>query len=217
VASFCPRCGAELPVDVLGATFVGTKAQCPECQVVVDRPAPVLAVGDDEDELDYELDEWGVAERGVLTAALVERGVPYRWEGGLTLVVRVDQEDLVDSLLDDLEDTEWDGDDADDDADDDEDTDDEDGGEEAQTAMSDLFVAADRLAHHPDDGGAALQLLAAAEVVDASPPPYGVEAHVWERVGALAEEVTRHLDGAADEDAVAASARTLRDFLRGYV
>jgi hypothetical protein len=54
-------------------------------------------------------------------------------------------------------------------------------------------------------------------VVDTTPPPYGIEAQVWERVGALAGEVTRHLDGSSDEDAVAASARSLRDFLRGYV
>ena len=216
MVSLCPRCGAELPLELHAPGYARIAPQCRDCRLVVEDPPPMLAPGDDDDELEYELDEWAVADRGAVTAALVERELPYRWEPGLALVVRVTDEELVDSLLDDIEDAEWEA-DGDDDGDADEDDEQVEGGEEAQAAMSDLFVSADRLSHHPEDGAAAVELFNAADVVEASGPPYGIEAHVWDRVGALAGEVSRHLEESAGEDAVAASARSLRDFLRGYV
>lgn len=215
MASLCPRCGAEFPMEFAPGQ-ARVQPHCRDCHLVVEVPPPMLEAGDEDDELAYELDEWGVAERGALTAALAEREILYRWEPGLTLVVPVDVEELVDALLDDIDEAEWEPDD-DEDGGEDDDEDDEDGGEDAQTAMSELFVAADRLSHHPDDVAAAADLLTAGEVVDDTNPPYGIEVQVWERVRELTAEVARHLDRATDEDAVANAARNLRDFLRGYV
>ena len=78
-------------------------------------------------------------------------------------------EDEVDLLLDNLDDVE--------------ETEDEDaegdsvvdGGEEAQAAMGDLFVAADRLQHDPHDDRMAADAMEAATMVAACAPPYGIE------------------------------------------
>ena len=51
----------------------------------------------------FELEEWSAGERGRLSAGLAGAGIAFRWEPGLTLVVRVADEELVDALLDDME------------------------------------------------------------------------------------------------------------------
>jgi hypothetical protein len=141
----------------------------------------------------------------------------------LTLVVSVVDEDLAEQVLDDVEEAEldagWDeedgalpvdadlegeeGDEVDDDV--------------AQAAMGDLFVAADRLMHEPDDELVAAELGAAAALVDDSPPPYGIDAELWDRVRELAAAVLADVDEGADEEAVARDARMLRDVLRPWV
>jgi hypothetical protein len=164
------------------------------------------------DEVVYGLDEWPASERAALTAALVELDAPYRWEPGIVLVVPAAAETDVDRLLDDIEAAE--GVDAavveDDSA--------EDGGEEAQTAMVELFVAADRLQHTPWDKSMAADLCRAVDAVTASLPPYGVEPAVWRHVQkrgeALAESASQEI---IDDEVVAAGARSLRDLLREYV
>ena len=73
--------------------------------------------------------------------------------------------------------------DAEDVADDDEDVDDgEDDGLAAQDAMSELFVAADRLMHDPDDHEGVLRLTDAAGVVEAMALPYGFAPGVWNEI-----------------------------------
>jgi len=113
-----------------------------------------------------------------------------------------------------------DGDESDDDDSDDDEPDDEnaiaDGGEEAQAAMSDLFLAADRLQHAPWDIVLAEELAVVADIVGVSLPPYGIDAATWSRIHQLALAVDEAADG--DDDAVTAE-RTiaLREFLRPYV
>ena len=173
IVACCPWCGAEYCV---------TDTRCWDCKLsLVDRPEPTLAEGADDDDVGFELEEWSAGERGRLSAGLRERAIAFRWEPGLTLVVGVPDEDLVDSLLDAMESSDrvgrlrGDDDDFDDDFNDgDEDDDDEDdeaggdGGERAHAAMGDLFVAADRLIQRPDDGRIAEQLVAATLIVQES-------------------------------------------------
>jgi hypothetical protein len=222
----CPWCGAEYGVAA---------TRCWDCKLALDDPpAATLAETDPDAEVGFELDEWSAADRGGLASSLGARGIDYRWEPGLVLVVRAGDEGQVDSLLDDLEsddDGEWGegggnesdggragGDDEDDEDDDDvDDVDDVDGGERAQAAMADLFVAADRLMHGPGDERVADDLVAATAVVSASAPPYGFEPVAWLQIRELAAGVVDVLQGEGADETVMLEARSLREALRPYV
>jgi hypothetical protein len=173
------------------------------------------------EEVVYELDDWPVGARVQVTSTLIERGIGCRWEPGLTLVVAAADEEPTEQVLDDVEDgldAGWDEDDAlpgDSELEGDERSEAED--DVAQAAMGDLFVAADRLMHEPGDDLVAAELGAAAALVDDSPPPYGIDPEMWERVRELAAAVLADLDEGADEEAVARDARVLRDVLRPWV
>ena len=168
----------------------------------------MLAKGNDEDEVDYDLGEWLVAERSAATAALAEVDIPYRWEQDLVLVVPAVAEEEVDLILDGLEEVEELEDDGEGVPD---------GGAMAQEAMGDLFVAADRLQHDPLDDKMAADLLMAEGTVSASAPPYGIERPVWRQIQGLAAALASDLEAGADEETVAADARALREYLRDLV
>ncbi len=218
---FCPRCGTAFPHKFRGEWF-DSGPICSDCGVAVADPPPSLAPSDAE--ITYGHDEWPVTDRAALTGALVEDEIPYRWEPGIVLAVPDSVEAVVDGILDDLEvsDAEAVGEsddeppvggviegngldpDADPDAD---------GGEEAQAAMSDLFVVADRLHHTPWDPELNQELATLVAVVAASLPPYGVDRSVWTRIHELATAVGE----AADEEAATESTAALRDYLRPLV
>ncbi|MDQ6728548.1 MAG: hypothetical protein M3066_20660 [Actinomycetota bacterium] len=209
--AFCPRCGAEFPEQVRGAGLVVHAERCADCGLTVADPPPMLAPGPEEDEVEYELAEWPVTGRSEAVSGLVDAEIAYRWEADLVLVVPAVAEEEVDRLFDELEEGGEPGvvaAAADDDAD---------GGEEAQAAMADLFVAADRLQHAPNDEGIGDDLVAAATLVRASAAPYGIERPVWRRIQDLAGSLVGDMEEAAEEDVVAEDARSLRDFLRDLV
>lgn len=220
--SFCPRCGTEFPLD-LATQLARLSLRCSGCRLALTEVPSMLAPADDEDaEIGYELTDWPVSDRGQASAALAAYDIPYRWEAGLVLVVPAAREDEVDRLLDGISRPAESADDGEaegagataGDADEDEE---EDGGEEAQAAMANLFVAADRLQHHPFDTAAGTDLRAAAAVVDGSPPPYGIERTAWKAIREMSEAVLAGLDTSAEDDEVAGAARTLREYLRDYV
>ena len=198
-------------------------ARCRDCGMALPETAP--AAGEEPEgeaeEVVYELDDWPVGARVQVTSTLIERGIGCRWEPGLTLVVAAADEEPTEQVLDDVEDgldAGWDEDDAlpgDDELEGDEGSEAED--DVAHAAMGDLFVAADRLMHEPGDDLVAAELGAAAALVDDSPPPYGIDPDLWERVRELAAAVLADLDEGADEEAVARDARVLRDVLRPWV
>lgn len=209
----CPFCGAESDL---------TTARCRDCGMALADPPPPGPDPDDVDEVVYELDDWPVGARVQVTSTLIERGIACRWEPGLTLVVAAVDEGATEQALDDVEGAELDEDWEDGDAlpaDDGREGDlaGEADDDVAQAAMGDLFVAADRLMHEPGDDLVAAELGAAAALVDDSPPPYGIDPEMWERVRELAAAVVADLDEQADEDAVARDARVLRDVLRPWV
>jgi hypothetical protein len=205
--TYCPRCGARFPGELRGELLESTR-RCVDCAVTVPGAPLMLAKAGDEEEVAYDLGEWEVGERSAATTALLEVDIPYRWEQDLVLVVPAVAEDEVDLLLDDLdevEELEEDG------------AGDVDGGEEAQAAMGDLFVAADRLQHDPTDDKMAADVLYAEGTVSVSGPPYGIERPVWRQIQALASTLATDLEAAADEETVAADARALREYLRDLV
>ena len=89
----------------------------------------------------YELDAWSVDDRHKLGEALLEAGVPFVWDASDALVVSADDEDAVEKILDAIEYP-----DALEAV-----TEDEVADDAAQDALSELFLAADRLMHDPSD------------------------------------------------------------------
>ena len=61
--------------------------------------APASLTGELEE---FELDEWTTADRVEFAAVLVDRGIGHRWEDNL-LLVRVDDADAVEDLLDEFD------------------------------------------------------------------------------------------------------------------
>ena len=204
--TFCPRCGAQF-AELPRGEWIEASLRCVECGLSVPNPPAMLARSSDEEEVEYDLSEWEMTERGAATDALQQAEIPYRWESEFVLVVPAVTEEEVDVLLDELGEVEELEDDGG-----------IDGGLEAHNAMADLFVAADRLQHDPTDPDVATELLAAATTVQACLPPYGIERLVWRRIQGLAATVTTDLeDDAVDDETVAAGARALREYLRDLV
>ena len=210
--TYCPRCGTRFPESALGESNEASR-RCVDCAVTVTDAPLMLAPSSAEEEVQYDLHEWEMAERCAAINALLEVDIPYRWEADLVLVVPAVAEDEADLLLDNLDDVE----EPEDDAAGAEGDGVVDGGEEAQAAMGDLFVAADRLQHDPHDDRMAADAMEAATTVAACSPPYGIERPVWKQIQGLAETLATDLEEAADEDTVAADARALREYLRDLV
>ena len=209
--SFCPRCGAPFQVEILGE-LIRANVRCPDCRLAITEIPAMLEPSDDE--VGYELVDWPVSDRGGVTAALAEVDMPFRWEEGLVLVVAAEVEEQVDRLLDEIQ-AESAG-QSPDAALEAEGEDEADGGEEAQAAMADLFVVADRLQHEPFDKGTGDDFVATAATVGESLPPFGIERAEWTRIQTMASTVVTALEG-DDDEGIVTGARTLRDFLRDYV
>src|SRR5215213_3964297 len=120
--TYCPRCGTPFREEFRGE-WLETGLRCADCGLMVTDPPAMLARGATEEEVEYDLGEWEMAERGSATAALAEAEIPYRWEADLVVVVPAVAEDEVDRLLEELDEVEELGDD-----------DGTDGGEEAHAA-----------------------------------------------------------------------------------
>ncbi len=215
---FCPRCGAQFAPDV-NIEFASSQVLCVECGLSMEDPPDLLEPSDyDDDQIAYDLVEWPPEDRTVATADLVELGIPYRWEDNVVLVVPAAAEELVDAILDEIDENAL-GEDAGD-FDDQAllpDEDGEDGGEEAATAMSDLFIAADSLQHGAYDEQRVVEFLEAAAAVEQCLPPYGIERHVWQRVQTEAAAIVAALEKGEDDEPTTAAAQALRYLLRQYV
>jgi hypothetical protein len=213
---FCPRCGALFAHDV-NMEFSTTQVLCVECGLSLEDPPEVLAPSEvDDDQIAYELAEWPPEDRTIATADLVELNIPYRWEEGLVLVVPATAEEQVDALLDEIDENA----EVDDSAALIELDTGEDGGEEAATAMSDLFIAADDLQHGVYDEEKVVEFMEAAAVVASCLPPFGIETIVWTRVQSEASAIVTALEKGSDGDddeTVISGARALRELLRHYV
>jgi hypothetical protein len=157
------------------------------------------------DELLFDLDSWPAQDRVALGVALNDRGVLWRWEPGPVLVVREFDESVVEEMLDATEG-----------GDDWEDLEGEESDEAAQEAMSDLFLAADRLVHSPGSAPLIEQVARLEDVVTDSPPPFGVHPSAWDQMGDLAAGLVTAAEE-ADDEAVEQAAAALREFLRPYV
>lgn len=188
--TFCPGCGAEYAADV---------ATCPACGILLGTDTALV----------YEMDGWEPGERTALGQLLDAESIAHRWDGD-DLLVAEDAEERVDGLMDRvefpdaLEAATAEDDDVDDEA--------------VYAVMSDLFVAADRLAdEHSVDVEMAGELVVASAAASAAEAPYGVEPASWKQVQQLAEGIVGALESEAEDDVVVREAASLRDLLRRMV
>jgi hypothetical protein len=163
----------------------------------------------DAEKLLYELGEWTEAEVAQLVETLAEQDLAYDFDVDGNLVVLAADEERVEALLDGIEFP---------DALEAEETSSGEPGPVAYDVMSDLFVAADRLSHHARDHAGVLDLVAAAEKIEAMRLPYGFEPPVWKRIveGAIALRGLMESDDSTDEE-IEAQADEYRSLLREFV
>ena len=192
----------ELVEDATDALFERLEAEL--------GPFPI-GLADDDESTEFGLDEWSGADRKVLTEALVESEVPHRWEGTTLLVAR-DAEDAVDELLDAIEAGELMS------------ADDESNAYARDGVLSEIFLAANKLAKDPIDAKSRSTLLRLDEEIDASAAPYAFAPRTWEQavagVGSVAELIRADADGGVtddEDDSVRERASRLAALVRPFV
>jgi hypothetical protein len=212
VNQFCPSCGALFAPDV-NLEFSSTQGLCIECGLPLEEQPQVLAPAEnDNEQIAYDLIEWPPGDRTIATADLIELGIPYRWEEGVVLIVPATAEQQVDALLDEIDEN------ADAEPDDDAfPAGDDDGGEEAVTAMSDLFVAADGLQHAEFDEQRVVEFIEASAAVGQLSAPYGIEGQVWARIQQESAAIVGALEKRDDDEVIISATAALRNLLRQYV
>jgi hypothetical protein len=156
------------------------------------------------DEVAYDLAEWEDDQLSLLFDRLSDAGIDYLWDGE-ELYVRAEDEVAADVVIEQVS------------YPDQLDEEDDDGDAGAQL-LGDLYVAADRLQHNPEEHESIASLLTLADTVEEASAPYGMTPAEWknirEKVDALAhllEAETIDIEESAD------AARTLRNATRAYV
>jgi hypothetical protein len=204
----CPWCGG-LVSEIVGS--LGREGPtCPACgRRAIAQEHPFLGV---YEAVEYDFDDVTPTERAAAADLLVEAGVPYRWDEGYRLQVPPEREEQVDVLFGHITPREpTDGDEQDNEpselvAD-----------EESAQTLPNLFDAADRLRHHPDDDDAAAELADASGVVMIAPAPFGVNQVLWSTAGLLSRQLLDLFEARAARDDVIAAADALRAVLRDHV
>jgi hypothetical protein len=162
-------------------------------------PFPIL-LAEDEESVEFGLDEWPEEDRETLTAALTEAAIAFRWEG-TTVLVAADAEKTVDDLLDGIEAGTLVAGDA---------------AAPPEESLPRLFAAADRLAKDPEDRVGREEIAELTAAFDGAHPPYGLAKNVWKSVVDAAAELVRATEG-ADPSEVIGAAQQLRSLVRPYV
>ncbi|HEY3144084.1 MAG TPA: hypothetical protein VGJ86_23335 [Acidimicrobiales bacterium] len=161
--------------------------------------------GEDEDdeEVAYDLTEWDDEHLDALFDQLDAADLAYLWDGE-ELFIQASDEQAVDEVLEKVSNPDALA--ADDDSD---------GG---GWLLGELFVAADRLQHDPEEHETVATLLQLATAAEESEPPYGLSEAEWEqlkeRVTALATALEQDKP---DADTVIEAAKELRSHTRPYV
>jgi hypothetical protein len=173
-----------------------------------ETPADPVALGD---ETVFDLLNLSAEERRHLSMRLTGAGIAHRWEVGTDLIVPTDSSDQIEFYVNQVRNPDGFGDDEieafDEDVDD----------EAIYSAMSNLYVAADKLMQRPGDGSTINSFYDASDDVDGLPAPFGFDPRVWAQVLGLASSIADALDAEADEDTIGSDARTLRQLLVNYV
>jgi hypothetical protein len=160
-----------------------------------------LRLDADAEQVAYDLDGWGEADRQSLLDLLVEAGIAHSFDGDELFVHEIDEvrtDELIERVID--PDAELPDPDA------------------AQAAMSSLFAAGDHLRRDPRHHDGIGALLAGLEAAAGSSPPYGMDAAWWGQTVEAADALADALDAEpGDDDEVRRLASELRERLRPYV
>ncbi|HUR76381.1 MAG TPA: hypothetical protein VMZ22_00400 [Acidimicrobiales bacterium] len=167
----------------------------------------------DEDEIVFDLASLSIEERRHLGMRLTGAGISHIWEVGTDLVVAVADAPVIETYVEEVRNPDGFG---------DEEVASLEGGSEVDdeaiySAMSNLYVAADKLMQKPADEATAGAFYLAADDVDGLPAPFGFDPRVWSEVLALTSSITSALDAESDPEPIGAQARTLREILVNYV
>lgn len=147
-----------------------------------------IAMPDDEPLTEYELDDWDLSDRAVLTEALVASRLAHRWEGDVLLVPTA-AEEAVEELMTDIESGQvWIVPEGDDDDLDNDDVD-------PAAVLLAFRDAGERLARDPLDPDGLDALRLALDDADAGRPPSGLAPASWRQVYALADELADAIAG----------------------
>jgi len=185
----------ELVVPELAEEFTDALFEHLEAEL---GPFPIaLDPGDPGRE--FALDDAPEHDLDALRAALLEAGIPHRWNG-VRVIVATDAEDAVDDLLDAIEAGEVAS---------------ADGEGAPDGALHDLYAIADELARDPDDANSRERLAALVPQLSPDAPPYGLAARAWGTIVGAAGVLAEALGG--DAEPVVAAADELRAVTRPYV
>jgi hypothetical protein len=168
---------------------------------------------EEDDEIVFDLASLSTEERRHLSMRLTGAGISHIWEVATDLVVSVEDAPVIESYLDEVRNPDGFADEEIASLEDESDVDDE----AVYTAMSNLYVAADKLMQKPDDEATAGNFYMAADDVEGLPAPFGFDPRVWTQVLGLADSIVNALDEEADPDAIGNDAKSLRQLLVNYV
>jgi hypothetical protein len=157
-----------------------------------------------QDQVAYDLSDWEEDRLATLVDELDAARIAHGWDEDELFVYAADEQ-AVDELLDRVAHPHELPPEADD-------------GPAGAELLGEVFVAADRLQHDPDDHEGTVSMLDLGHAVEGADPPYGIGPKEWDhlqgRVGALCSQLRA---SKVDEDAVIDAARDLRNALRSYV
>jgi hypothetical protein len=208
---------ADIPRTWQGSTLVAPGPERARVQEMVDTvgagdarvgaDAAALAAVDagaaQDETVGYEVSDWPDEALDRLSAMLDDRSVPHGWDDDGDLVVSAAHEETVDALFSELSD---DGDPLDQ------------GGPDALELLSELFLAADRLARNALDSAAARAVHSVAQQLATRRLPFGFVPAVWSDIVSRAAQLSAAIDDdELDDDQLEADAAALRDTVRDYV
>jgi hypothetical protein len=157
-----------------------------------------------QDQVAYDLSDWDDDRLTALVDALDAAGIAQGWDEDELFVYAADEQ-VADELLDRVAHPHELPPEADD-------------GPAGAELLGEVFVAADRLQHDPDDHERTVSMLGLGHAVEGAEPPYGIGPKEWDhlqgRVDALCSQLRADK---VDQDAVIDAARDLRNALRSYV
>lgn len=156
----------------------------------------------------YELDDWTDEQVNRLADALGKVQIPFEFDAEGGLVVLAIDEERVEDLLDSIESPDALAPDMEGESE----------SPDAQAALSDLFVATDRLRKHARSHEGVLGLVEAARVVEQMGVPFGFVPAVWNDIVGQTQRLHDALEQDSEtDDEIEAHAAELRDLLRSYV
>jgi hypothetical protein len=206
----------EAPHAWDGSTLVVPEPSLAWIQRVIEQVEDerTMALDEDDEQIAYDLAGWDDQHRAALEARLRDDLIPFDIADDELVVLEIDEvrvDEAIDAIL------EPDGPAADPFAAPGGST----GGEARTEIMGELFVAADRLVHDPDDGEGRRTIAEGAAEALTHAPPYGMDRTWWKELGDRLDAFVRLLDGGVpaefQDNAVTQAATALRDDLRPYV